>query len=91
MNFFNIGPMELLFILILALLIFGPGKLPEVVKGLGKAIRDFKQASQGLTEGITKELDAATEVSEKSKGSAKAAADKSASQGSAPESNEGDD
>jgi len=89
MNFFNIGPMELLFILILALLIFGPGELAEVAKGLGEAIRRFKQASQELTKEITEELDIATEVSEKSKGAAKAAADKGASQGSAPGSNEG--
>ena len=56
MNFFNIGPGELLFILVFALIIFGPGKLPEVAKGLGKAIGDFRRASQGLTDGLTREL-----------------------------------
>jgi len=56
MNFFNIGPGELLFILVFALIIFGPGKLPEVAKGLGKAISDFRRASQGLTDGLTREL-----------------------------------
>jgi len=91
MNFFNIGPMELILILILALIVFGPGKLPEVARGLGKAIRGFRQASQELTEGITKELNAATEAPKESKESAEAAADKSVSQGSVPESNEGDD
>ena len=56
MDFFNIGPGELLFILVFALIIFGPGKLPEVARGLGKAISDFRRASQGLTDGLTREL-----------------------------------
>ena len=37
-------PMHLLVILIIALIIFGPGKLPEIGSGLGRAIRDFKKA-----------------------------------------------
>ncbi len=37
-------PMHLLVILIIALIIFGPGKLPELGSSLGKAIRGFKQA-----------------------------------------------
>ena len=37
-------PMHLLLILIIALIIFGPGKLPELGGSLGKAIRDFKKA-----------------------------------------------
>jgi sec-independent protein translocase protein TatA len=37
-------PMHLLIILGIALVIFGPGKLPELGAGLGKAIRDFKKA-----------------------------------------------
>ena len=37
-------PMHLIVILFIVLLIFGPGKLPEVGKGLGKAIREFKNA-----------------------------------------------
>ena len=56
MNFFNIGPTELLFILVLALIIFGPGKLPEVARGLGKAVSDFRRASQGLTQDLAREL-----------------------------------
>ncbi len=62
MNFFNIGPMELLLILVLALIIFGPGKLPEVAKGLGKAISEFRKASQDLTSGIARELDTTAEA-----------------------------
>ncbi|MBE3599250.1 MAG: twin-arginine translocase TatA/TatE family subunit [Limnochordaceae bacterium] len=42
---FNIGPAELLVILLLALIIFGPGKLPEVGRALGKTINEFKRAT----------------------------------------------
>lgn len=85
MNFFNIGPMELILILILALIIFGPGKLPEVARGLGKAIRQFRQASQELAEGITKELDTAAQEPEEGQESTKLPAHKNASQRSKPE------
>lgn len=40
-------PMHLLFILLIVLIIFGPGKLPELGKGLGKGIREFKDALRG--------------------------------------------
>jgi sec-independent protein translocase protein TatA len=42
---FNIGPFELLLVLVLALLILGPGKLPEVGSALGRTIREFRKAS----------------------------------------------
>ncbi len=91
MNFFNIGPMELILLLVLALIILGPRKLPEAAKGLGKAISEFRKASQDLTSGIARELDATAEALKGSKESAKApedskdvaeAADKDTSQGS---------
>ncbi len=37
-------PMHLLLILFIVLIIFGPGKLPEIGEGLGKSIRSFKKA-----------------------------------------------
>ena len=40
-------PTHLIFVLIIVLIIFGPGKLPELGKGLGKGIREFKGALQG--------------------------------------------
>lgn len=49
----NIGPWELILILVIALIVVGPGKLPEVAKSLGKATREFKKA----TTGIKKEFD----------------------------------
>lgn len=43
-------PTHLIFILIIALIIFGPGKLPELGRGLGKSIREFKEAIHGVNE-----------------------------------------
>jgi len=42
-------PMHVLLILIVALVIFGPGKLPDIGKGLGEAIRGFKKALNDVT------------------------------------------
>ncbi len=44
----SIGGAELLIILILALIIFGPGKLPDVGRALGRTFREFKKASSGI-------------------------------------------
>lgn len=46
MNFFGIGLPEMVLILVLALLVFGPKKLPEIGRSLGKAIRSFQDASK---------------------------------------------
>jgi sec-independent protein translocase protein TatA len=40
-------PMHLIFIMVIVLILFGPGKLPELGKGLGKGIREFKDALKG--------------------------------------------
>ncbi len=40
-------PMHLLIILVIVLIIFGPGRLPEIGKGLGESIRGFKKAISG--------------------------------------------
>lgn len=49
---FNIGPFELLLVLILALLVLGPGKLPEVGSALGRTIREFRKASTDVEESL---------------------------------------
>jgi len=40
-------PTHLLFILLIVLIIFGPGKLPDLGRGMGKGIREFKEAMRG--------------------------------------------
>jgi len=44
---FGLGVQELLIILVIALVLFGPSKLPQIGSGLGKAIRDFKKGVSG--------------------------------------------
>ena len=43
----NIGPMELMIVLAIALIVLGPKKLPEVGKSVGKGMREFKDAIGG--------------------------------------------
>ena len=43
---FGLGVPELLIILVIGLVLFGPGKLPDVGKALGKSIREFKNANK---------------------------------------------
>ena len=56
--FGNIGFPELLIILVIALLIFGPKKLPEVGRSLGKALREFRKTSDEIKEKFEEEIQA---------------------------------
>ena len=47
MPFNNIGPMELIIVLVIALLVIGPKRLPEVGKSIGNGMREFKDAISG--------------------------------------------
>ncbi len=52
MEIFGIGPMELLLILIIALMVFGPDKLPEIGAKLGKGLREMRQATRQFSQEI---------------------------------------
>ena len=47
---FNIGPGELILILIIALVVLGPGKLPDVANSLGKSVREFRKAATDISD-----------------------------------------
>lgn len=46
----NIGPVELIIILVIALIVIGPGRLPDVGAALGKSIREFRKASSDISD-----------------------------------------
>lgn len=75
----NIGAWELILILIVVLIVFGPGKLPDVAKSLGKAVREFRKASsniQRVWDDVTREDPAGkTAQSSKTEASTKSSAD----------------
>ncbi|MCX6031026.1 MAG: twin-arginine translocase TatA/TatE family subunit [Chloroflexi bacterium] len=52
MEIFGIGPMELLLILIIALMVFGPDKLPEIGAKLGRSLREMRQATRQFSQEI---------------------------------------
>ena len=46
----SIGPGELILILIIALVVLGPGKLPDVAQSLGRSVREFRKAATDVSE-----------------------------------------
>jgi Tat protein translocase TatB subunit len=56
MTLFGIGPMELMVILVLALIIFGPDKLPEMLRTVGKAVNEFRRTSEQVTSTVMREV-----------------------------------
>jgi sec-independent protein translocase protein TatA len=53
----SIGMPELILIFIVALIVFGPKKLPDIGKSLGKGLAEFKKASDDFKQSIQKEVD----------------------------------
>jgi sec-independent protein translocase protein TatA len=61
----NIGPMEIALVLIVALIILGPKKLPDMGRSMGKGMREFKSAITGDDDQkITERIAAATKADE---------------------------
>src|ERR687884_106078 len=58
MNVLGMGPMEILLIVVLALIVFGPAKLPEIMGQVGKAVNDFRRATSDLSEEFNKTIQA---------------------------------
>jgi TatA/E family protein of Tat protein translocase len=52
----NIGPLELVLVLAIALLVIGPGKLPQVAKSLGEAMREFRKVTTEVQEATKLDL-----------------------------------
>jgi len=57
MEFFGMGTMEILLIIVVVLIIWGPGRIVEVGRTLGKIMRTLKKTSFDLTSAVTKELE----------------------------------
>jgi Tat protein translocase TatB subunit len=66
MDFFGIGPWEILLVLIVALIVVGPGRLPEIARTLGKTVRAIRRASAELTTAVTRELETAEKAEKQS-------------------------
>ncbi|HUT84407.1 MAG TPA: twin-arginine translocase TatA/TatE family subunit [Thermodesulfobacteriota bacterium] len=66
--FGKLGLGELLVILLIVLIIFGAGKLPEIGRGLGKGIKNFRKATSGLEEDESEESAKGKEIEGKKKG-----------------------
>lgn len=56
MNLFGMGAGEMAVIMILALIIFGPGRLPEIMGTIGKTVRDFKRMTNDMTSEFSNEI-----------------------------------
>jgi TatA/E family protein of Tat protein translocase len=59
---FDIGLPELLVIIVIALIVFGPNKLPDLAKAFGKAMREFKKATEEVKESLGEETKDLTEL-----------------------------
>jgi sec-independent protein translocase protein TatA len=61
----SIGPMELIIVLVIALIVLGPKKLPEVGRSVGKGMREFKDSLNGITDDDDEDEDEPASLREK--------------------------
>lgn len=57
MDFLGIGPMEILVIIVIILIVFGPHRLPEMTRTIGKAMKNIRNATTDLGRSLTSELE----------------------------------
>ena len=55
--FGGLGPWEIILILAVVLVLFGAKKLPELAKGMGQGIKEFKKASRGVNDELERAMD----------------------------------
>ena len=67
LEFLNMGGGEMMLIMVAVLLLFGGKKLPELARGLGKGIREFKDASEGVKREIHRNINSVTTDEEEKK------------------------
>jgi TatA/E family protein of Tat protein translocase len=70
MNFLDVGPLEILLILIIALIIFGPGRLPQIAAAIGKGLRKLKEATTELSKDFQGMADDVKDAGKETKGAA---------------------
>ena len=62
----SMGPMEIVIVAILVLLLFGGKKIPELMKGLGRGVREFNDAKNSVSNEIKKGMNESSEDSKES-------------------------
>jgi sec-independent protein translocase protein TatA len=58
---FGLGAMEILIILVIAFMLFGPKELPEIGKQIGKAVKGFKETTEDLRQSVEPEINMITQ------------------------------
>ena len=74
MDFLGLGPLEILVILVILIIVFGPMKLPEIAGQIGKTVREVRKATTDMTRQINQEIEASKRDIEAVKSDAKSAA-----------------
>ena len=62
MDFLGVGPLELVVVLIIALIVVGPERLPQLAQSIGKTMRDLRAMSQGLTTEWQREINNISDI-----------------------------
>ncbi|MDP2729932.1 MAG: twin-arginine translocase TatA/TatE family subunit [Dehalococcoidales bacterium] len=57
MDFFSVGTGEILLILVIGLIVFGPTRIVEIMRGLGKLMYNLRKMTSDLTTGLTREIE----------------------------------